>query len=244
MVLEEQGVSDLPSNELWWLNSGGYFLVKDRIARTNFRDLPEGDKWRALYGKNNPVDTDSGLHPQNIFRLVTRTKWKNFVQEGYFRINKVNLSKSENRNASNGFLFFSHYVDGDNLYYSGIRVDGHLIVKKKLRGTYYTLVEKTLYMGKYDRDTNPNLLPLDHWIGLRTKVETKLGDPDSVHISVWWDEDCAGNWQLLADVVDNGSAAGPPFLEEGFAGIRTDFLDIEFCRYSLRNLETKDKKSR
>jgi hypothetical protein len=59
-------------------------------------------------------------------------------------------SNSIHRMASNGVLLFNHYLDGDNLYYVGIRVDGSAIVKKKKDGVYYTMESKRVFPGKYD----------------------------------------------------------------------------------------------
>ena len=117
----------------------------------------DDDRWRVRYAISNPVDTDDGYLPQNLFRLILRQKWKNFRQSFYFQIRNVNMTDSPNRNASNGVLMFHRYVDSDNLYYAGVRVDGATVIKKKYRGTYYTLATKPMYSGgPYDRASRPN----------------------------------------------------------------------------------------
>jgi len=236
-VLDEAGKIDNSSSPYFWLNSGGLFYLKDGIGKTAQGELGQFNKWRLAYATSNPTDTDNGYHPQNIFRLVTRSKWQNFTQEVYFKITKLNMSVSENRNASNGILFFNRYQNGDNLYYAGIRVDGTAVIKKKINGIYYTLAQKSFYYAdaKYNRDTNPNLIPGQKWTGLRSEVKT---NPDNtVSIKLFIDKDKTGNWILAAEAKDDGkSYGGAPILGEGYAGIRTDFMDVEFDDYRAEKL--------
>ena len=100
----EEAPQSLKSNPDWWLNSGAYFYSGDGMGKTTFGDLPAGSKWRTAYAKSNPDETDKGLHPQNIFRLVTRSKWQNLEQQVYYNMQKYNLSESSNRQQSNGFF--------------------------------------------------------------------------------------------------------------------------------------------
>jgi hypothetical protein len=168
--IEEAGNISESKDDRFWLNSGGELLIKDGIGSTVIGDLERDNRWRVLYGKNNPRDTEDGFRPQNIFRLITRTQYLNYTQEGYFYIENDNLSKSNYRNESNGLLFFNRYLDGNNLYYTGIRVDGAAVIKKKINGKYFTMAYQPFYSGTYDRDKNPNLLPKHTWIGLRSEV--------------------------------------------------------------------------
>lgn len=233
-VLHETGKMDDSSSPYFWLNSGGKLYLVGGFGRTVFGELPLNDKWRLLYVISNPTDTDNGYHPQNIFRLVTRSKWQNFSQEVYFQGAKLNMSTSTNRNASNGVLLFNRYQDSNNLYYTGIRVDGTAIIKKKINGTYYTMAQRPFYNNgsPYNRDTNPNLIPMKKWMGLKSEVKT---NPDTtVSIKLFIDRDKTGNWVLAAEAVDDGrSYGGGVILNEGFAGIRTDFMDVEFDDYKL-----------
>jgi hypothetical protein len=197
-------------------------------------ELEPLNKWRLLYSVSNPADTDDGYHPQNIFRLVTRSKWQNFSQEIYFKINKTNMSASSNRNSSNGVFFFNRYQDSNNVYYIGIRVDGAAVVKKKVNGRYYTLRSEPFYKSDapYNRDTNPNLIPGQIWIGLKSEVKTN--SDNTVSIKIFIDKDGSGNWILATEARDNGwSYGGSAILNEGYAGFRTDFMDIEFDNYRL-----------
>src|SRR3989344_4550746 len=233
-ILDEAGKMDDSSSPYFWLNSGGQFLLKDGIGKTVQGELAKLNKWRLAYAASNPTDTDNGYHPQNIFRLVTRSKWQNFTEEVYFNIAKLNMSPSQNRNASNGILLFNRYQNGSNLYYVGIRVDGAAVIKKKINGTYYTLANKSFYKvdAPYNRDTNPNLIPIQKWIGLRSEVKTN--SDNTVNIKLFVDRDKTGNWILAVEAKDNGKTyGGNAILSEGYAGIRTDFMDVEFDDYKI-----------
>ena len=123
----------------------------------------------------------------------------------------------------------SRYQDSNNLYYLGIRVDGNAIIKKKINGVYYTLTSKKIFPGTYNSLTNPNLLPHDLWIGLKARVVNENG---FVRIQLYMDKDRTGTWTLIAETLDNG-AQGKPLLNEGYAGIRTDFMDVLFDDFQL-----------
>ena len=236
-TLSETGKMDDSSSPYWWLNSGGQFFLKDGISKTVQGELSQFNKWRLAYSLSNPVDTDNGYHPQNIFRLVTRSKWGNFQQEIYFKINKLNKSQSPERNAWSGILLFNRYQNGDNLYYTGIRVDGRAIIKKKINGKYYTMAEKAFYSGVYNRDTTPNLIPENKWIGLRSEV--KANADGTVNIKVFIDKDNTSIWTLAAEATDDGkSYGGAAILNEGYAGIRTDFMDVEFDNYRIKIIDS------
>jgi hypothetical protein len=233
--LQEASSAKLSTNPNWWLSSGGLFYSKSGIAQTIQGMLASGSKWQVAYQKSNPIDTDGGTHPQNIFRLVARAKYAQESQQAFFRIDADNLSSSPNRNQSNGLFFFNRYQDADNLYYTGIRVDGFAVIKKKYHGTYYTMAEKQIFSGTYDHDSSPNLLPHHVWIGLRSQVTTN--QDGSVNISLWSDLGQSGNWQLVDTATDNGlTYGGPAILQLGYGGIRTDFMDVSFRQYLLSQI--------
>ena len=232
-VLDEAGRMDESSSPYFWLNSGGQFILKDGIGKSVQGELNKFNKWRLAYYASNPIDTDNGYHPQNILRLMTRSKWQNFRQEVFYKITKDNLSASPNRNASNGLLLFNRYINGNNLYYAGIRVDGTAVIKKKINGIYYTMSQKPFFSGaKYDNNANPNLLPKNVWIGLRSEIRTS--NDETVNIKDFVDNGKTGNWVLIAEAKDDGrSYGGGAILSEGYAGARTDFMDVEFDDYRL-----------
>ncbi len=216
-------------NPQWWLSSGGYVYRRGGIATTVQGKLADKDPFRLAYAKSSPVDTDNGYRPQNLLRLVTRAKFKNFIQEVFFKIDNVNISASPNRNQSNGILFFHRYQDADNLYYAGIRVDGCAIVKKKINGKYYLLKSVPVYQGSYNRDTEPNLLPVNRWIGIRTEIADKADG--NTEIVLYLNDNKLGlGWTKVLQVEDAGSEA-KNIMSTGFAGIRSDFMDVSFDNY-------------
>jgi hypothetical protein len=231
--LVEASSVNLSTSGYWWVNSGARMYLSGGSGKTVHGSLPASDYWRTLYASNNPTDTDNGYHPQNIFRLVGRSLWSDFRQEAYFRIAADNLSASPNRNASNGILLFNRYKDSSTLYYTGLRVDGNAIIKKKLKGTYYTLASVKVFPGTYSASSNPNLLPKNQEIGLRSEVSTIAG---KVTIKVYSDVGKTGTWTLVAQAVDDGSKYGPIIDGAGFGGIRTDFMDVSFDNYKMQQL--------
>lgn len=231
--LEEVSAMDRSSSPYWWVTSGAFMDLAQGAGRTNLGDLPLGSKWQVRYAVTNPVDTDLGLHPQNTFRMLLRTKWKDIAQETSFKIKKTNLSASPARAASNGLLHMVRYADQNNLYYTGLRVDGYAVIKKKIAGRYYTMAYKRIVQGgAYNRLTNPNLLPLDTWIRLKTVVKNL--DATRVSVKLYTDVGNTGTWKLATEAIDNGTSyGGGAFLQEGYFGMRTDFMDVEFDNFRL-----------
>jgi hypothetical protein len=235
-VLNEKPSSAQSSSPFWWLDSGARLYYARDYGTTLQGALPASDRWRLEYADSNPIDTDNGFFPQNIFRLVSRQEWKDFRQNLYFQIVRDNLSQSPNRNESNGVLLFNRYQDGDTLYYAGIRVDGTAVIKKKLRGAYYTLAQARVFDNglPYDRSKNPNVLPKSQWIGIESRIKTLPDGAVSVELAV--DRDGTGKWQTAVSALDDGRTFGNAILKSGFAGIRTDFMDIRFWRYQAAKL--------
>lgn len=234
--LEESAAIELSASTDWWLNSGGRaFFDAVSAGRTAQGELPFGDRWRLLYAASNPVDTDGGYHPQNIFRLVRRSRWQNFRQQAYFRLNSLNLSSSPNRNASNGFLLFHRYQDGQNLYYAGLRVDGAAVIKKKLAGRYTTLAYRSIYTEStpYDRAANPNLLPLGTWIGIQTAIVNEPSGTVSLDLFVDRPDDSIGFVPVLSATDTDSATSGPAIVQAGYVGMRIDFVDADFRSYAV-----------
>ena len=234
--LEEVGVMENSSSPYWWVSSGAFLDLAAGLGMTNHGDLPLGSKWQKLYAANNPVDTDVGLHPQNIFRMVLRTEWLDVAHEASFRIDADRLSGSPSRSASNGLMQMSRYADENNLYYTGLRVDGYAVIKKKAAGKYYTLAYKpVIKSGKYDRALNPNVLPHGSWI--RLKTVTKNLDANRVAIKLYADLGATGTWKLVAEAVDDGAHGGPALTRPGRVGFRTDFMDVSFDDFRIGSAE-------
>lgn len=234
-TLHEVGSSGESSSPYWWLNSGAKLVLKDKVGQTVQGSLSVVDPWRLKYAIANPTDTDNGTHPQNIFRLVTKNTAGNARVEAQFKIERDNFSSSPNRNATNGLLLMSRYVDGNTLYYAGIRVDGYAVLKKKYRGTYYTMATKSVFPGSYSAAGNVNLLPHNEWIGLRS--ESVANSDGSVTLRLLMQRS-GGAWQKLLEAKDDGKAFGntPPIKDTARAGIRTDFMDVTFDSFKVEAL--------
>lgn len=235
-VLYEAGNFDESTSPYWWVNSGGKLLLDDFVGKTIQGDLPLLDIWRIRYLLTNPIDTDNGYHPQNIFRLVTKSKATNQRVEALFKIERDNWGASSNQNASNGILLMSRYVDGDTLYYAGIRVDGTAVIKKKYQGTYYTLAQKPVFPGTYQERTQTNLIPHREWIGLR--VETITNSDNTVSVRLYMRRRTESEWKKILEAKDDGTSYGntPIINTQSHAGIRTDFMDVSFESFRLETL--------
>lgn len=238
-TLEESGSMSSSSSAKWWMNSGGTLYIGNGVAQSIQGELPTLSKWRLAYLLTNSEDTDNGYHPQNILRLVLRSKWKNFTQEVHMLINKDNSSASSNRNESNGLFLFNRYLDGQNLYYTGLRVDGAVVIKKKTKGVYYTMAYQKFLPGNYNATSSPNLIPKNQWIGLKSTL-TNLPN-NEVEIRFYLDLQNNGEWvQVLVAKDDGKKYGGAAIINEGFAGIRTDFMDVSLKSYKIQNQFIQD----
>ena len=234
-VLTESGTLAESTSPYWWLNSGGKLIMEGFVGKTIQGELATLDIWRIRYFLANPADTDNGYHPQNLLRLITKSSAGNQRVEALFKIEKDNWSKSPNRNASNGLLLMSRYLDGNNLYYAGLRVDGTAIIKKKYQGSYYTIAQKEIFPGSYVEGGATNLIPHREWLGLR--VENTEQQDGSVLISLFMRRNGTTSWTKILEAVDNGSSyGGQAIIEKGHAGIRTDFMDVSFESFKFEAL--------
>ena len=235
-VLEETGSMQESRNADWWLNSGGRLRFRDGVGATLEGELATGDRWRRAYAEGDPLDTDAGARPQNLFRLITRGRWRNARQSVRFRIDRITPTMSPNRNETNGVLLMHRFQDGKNVYYAGLRVDGAAVIKKKAGGVYFTLAYRQLYPGEYDREGAPSLLPLGRWLALETTIENEPGGGVRLAIRA---QDPATHGEDLTEVlavVDHG-AESPQIVAEGHAGVRTDFAEVELDDYRIEPIE-------
>ncbi len=224
---KETVVMENNSNSHFWLNSGGLLYNQNSLWHTVLGDLPTDSSWRKRYAVTNPRDTDNGYHPQNIFRLITKSAYKDNTESVYVLIVQDNISQSPNRNDSNGIFLINRYQDPNNLYYAGIRVDGTAVIKKKIDGVYHTLAQTSIFEGdEYDRITNPSLLPKNQWIGLNVTVHNTSSNVAQIVLSL--DKNNSGTWTEVLSVYDSLNGDIQPILTSGHGGIRSDFMDIEF----------------
>jgi len=226
-VLDETDTPEESPNARWWLNSGAQFITRDGTGYTLAGDVPPENPWHDHYALHNPEASDNGYHPQNVFRLFGREMHDNARQECEFLIRQYHVSISPSRKQSNGILIVSRYQDNDNHYYAGLRVDGQAVIKKKLDGTYSTLAVRQLYPGAYDRNTNPNLLPLNEWIGLSSEVKDT---PNGVAIKLA--KRTGNSWETILEAEDSGRIH-----RAGRNGLWTDFMDAEFKDYHVHRAE-------
>lgn len=234
-TVEEKMSPKTSIQKCWWLDSGGTFSVTNSIASTIQNNLSDSSFWRVVYNTTNPIDTDNGTRPQNIFRLINQGRWKNIDQSIFFKINFYDQSQSPNRNLSNGVLLMSHYLDSNNLYYAGLRVDGTAVIKKKYAGLYATLATAPFTSSTlYDKNSNPILIPLNTWIGERF-VNTNYRD-GTVNLKLYIKMNETEEWWLILETNDSIELSKtPPFDTTGNIGIRTDFMDVEFKNFSAKS---------
>ena len=228
VITETDAPETSTAHPLLWLNSGALFTISHGVGATILEDLSASSTWSAYYADTNPVDTDNGLHPQNIFRLLTKKEYGDSVQTAFVRIRNIQKSDSPNRNESNGIFFMHAYQNQNNLYYAGMRVDGALVIKKKRDDVYTTLAYKPYFAGtkEYDPARSPNLLPIHTPIGMRSSFLQI--DPNTLRITLYISRNKGVTWE-------NALSTDTPFLwNSGMLGIRSDFMDVEIEDYSIQ----------
>ena len=203
------------THAIWWLQSGGYIENIDGVWRSIQGELSSHDKWRKIYLRKNPLDSDNGYRPQNILRLFSDQGFLAPEQDVSIHITRDNISESPNRNASSGIFLISKFLDQDNFYLAGITRDGTAVVKKKLNGKYIILAENKI-METFPESMTISLKCSLHHAG------------SALTIRLYGKLDGGGDWQLLADAVDNSPHGG-----KGLAGLRSDFFDTEFSEYQI-----------
>ncbi|OGG41593.1 hypothetical protein A2837_00155 [Candidatus Kaiserbacteria bacterium RIFCSPHIGHO2_01_FULL_46_22] len=230
-TLQEAASPELSSSRFWWLSSGGNLVIEGGTGRTARKDQSATNRWSLAYRLNNSLDTDSGRYPQNLFRLVSRDTAADADIAMSFRILSLNLTDTPNRDAWSGVFLFSRYQDSDNLYYAGVRQDGHVVIKKKIGGKYYTMAEEEHFRSyrPYEKDTNPNLIPGQSWLEMRL---TTKNESDGLRITLSIKDDSSTSWKEVLEVLDKGTG-GPAFDQPGHFGIRTDYMDVEFDNYRV-----------
>jgi hypothetical protein len=87
---------------------------------------------KTKYASISPIASDTGAHPQNLFRLMTKAEWLNSSEQLYLKVNKDNLSNPTNRLAYNGLSLLNRYKDGNTYYVSTLPMEGKATINKKL----------------------------------------------------------------------------------------------------------------
>jgi hypothetical protein len=238
-TLEETGSPGESSSPYWWLDSGARLYIDNGMGTTVQGALPMLDEWRLKYRLSSADDTEGGYAPQNLFRLLTRSTWDDVRVEADFRIVRDNFSETPSRNESNGLLLMTRYKDAANLYYAGVRVDGHAVIKKKSGGTYHTMAEKQVFGAAsttYDRTKDMNLLPHNEWISLRSETLTR--NNGDVLVKLLMKKEGEAKWTELLRATDDGTkyASTTPITGAYPIGIRTDFMDVEFDNFRAEKI--------
>lgn len=230
-ILYETGTPQESASNTFWLNSGAAVTQYGQTIQTLHGVLPWYNSWHLKYMLSTPTDTNYGNQPQNIFRLLQKVDMQNPDQSVYFRIDSFN-SPLALKHAPDGIFLMSHYIDGDNLFYVGIRMDGNAVIKKKEGGRYTTLAITPLFNSlSQERPSQFPYLPKDTWLGLRSTIEENTDGTVNITLSI--DEEFDLEWKEVLSV----TAAPLPNASKGklMAGLRSDFMDITFYRYTLNN---------
>lgn len=224
------------SSGYWWLNSGAKLILNGSIGQTVHGALSSTDPWAIMYAASSPTDTDGGVHPQNLFRLVSRSTWENVHVQANYKIDADEFSSSSNRNQSNGLLLMLRYhPDGQTLYYAGIRVDGTAVLKKKINGVYYTMAQKVIFPGTYSIASKVNLLPHNAWLNLG--ADTVTNSNGSVTVNLYLTKPGETTPTKILTAIDSGQYGGTtPITGADFVGIRTDFMDISFDNFEATKI--------
>lgn len=233
LVLQESDSPETSADVCWWLNSGGSFFVRGGLASTMSGPAERSSRWHRLYAASDPVDTEGGLYPQNLFRLISKKHWLNARTSVEAFIESYNASMSPSRNESNGVFLMTRYYDEDNFYLAGIRVDGTAVIKRKLNGLYET-IGQVAYTNPdaYDRLRRPNLLPTGQWLSFAMEVTNESADSVIIRLDVSFDGE---DWHTLLTAVDQPSVldGGEKLLSPSSIGVRTDFMDVRFRSYKV-----------
>jgi hypothetical protein len=225
-TLDETDSPDHSIDDLWWLSSGGRVSFEEGgIIKTISGALSDHDMWSMLYNSKNAADTDGGSHPQNVFRLMTKSPWYNSMERVNVTIDKYYLSPSENRNGNNGIFLLSRYQDEKNWYGAGMTVDGRAVILKHHNDELAVLGEEKVYGGNYIKESHPILLPRGKRLGLKSEIRTLDDSTVSFKLSI---DPGSGTFIQILDVVDDGLSHGPAILNRGNSGIKTDFMDATF----------------
>ncbi|HVS79738.1 MAG TPA: LamG domain-containing protein [Candidatus Paceibacterota bacterium] len=237
-TIEEASKPGDSDSKDWWVESGGLLKLNNGVGETLEGNLPDDDSMRKKYAKSDPTESDNGYHPQNIFRMFTQNEWQDSEQTMYMKVMGSNLFNPKNSNSFNGLSLVARYQDDSDYYYLGVQMDGKAVIKKKKGGQFETLDSESLFSGKYDPAQNPNLIPDNKLIGLRSRV---INNSDgSVSLQLYVDTSGKGSWKLAAQAVDKGRDLGAPLTKAGNGGVITDYMNVEFSDYEVSVLNAKD----
>lgn len=223
-TLNETNSPSGSTSSFLWLKSGGKLVISKGIGSTIQGSLPAADPWHLAYAKNAAVSTDHGTHPQNLFQMFSKTSAKDTTAQISVMRTADNLANVANRHPYNGESLIARYHDANNFYYAGIRNDGYVVIKKKSGGAYTTLAQKKILPGTYST-SNPDLIPLNKWIGLKlTVIDNASGVPT---LTLSTDVGSTGTWTQQLSVADRSA----PITGAGVVGVQSDYADAKFDNF-------------
>ncbi|MES2213659.1 MAG: LamG domain-containing protein [Patescibacteria group bacterium] len=230
-TLDESSTATTSTSQYWWLASGAQLVIGNGVGSTITGSIPVTNIWNKLYTTNFYTSSDGGVHPQNVFRLIFRTPVLHTSAQIYFNRTKNNLSNSVNRHPYNAESLLARYIDDNNYYFASIRSDGTVTIKKKMNGVYQTLASKKILPGVYSDILNPDLIPLNTWIGLKLiAIDSLTG---TTTLSFYSDIGKTGIWKLELTADDDFSKYGRAITAPGLVGIQSDFADTLFDDFQL-----------
>lgn len=203
-----------------WLASGAKLAIQGGAGASLQGDLPAGDPWRVRYADTLAVSSDGGAHPQNVFRLFAKYPVKDASLTTYVNRERDNLSNVENRRGYDGESLIARYQGANEYYLATVRDDGLVSIKRVRDGTYTTLATARVFPGVYDAQSNPDLIPLGKWIGMRFET---YDTATSTVLSLYTDVNDTGVWTLSARGIDASDAR---IDSGGLMGVTSDYADV------------------
>lgn len=223
------------SSPYLWLKSGALLPISGTTGTSLQGSLPTTSTWRTIYAKRDSGASDNGAHPQNLFRLMTKGTVANPAAQVYVNRVRDNLANTANRHGYNAESLITRYQDENNFYFASIRADGYAVIKKKTGGVYQTLVAKKIFSGTWSATTNPDLIPLNNWIGMKfSVVPNASGNPV---LSLYTDVGKTGLWTPALSVTDDPLKFGSPITAPGLVGIQSDYADIALDDFRITNAD-------
>ncbi len=146
------------------------------------------------------------------------------------------FSSATDRHPYNGESIIARYADDNNYYYAGLRADGAAVIKKKTNGIYQTLLLKQVFAGTYSAASNPDLIPLKTWVGLRLAVADNASGVPVLTLST--DVGKTGVWKQVLTVSDDTARFGRALSAGGMVGVESDHADAQLDNFKVTDLST------
>lgn len=227
-VLVEAPSAAQSTSPYFWLKSGAELVIENGRGATIQGTLDSANPWSKTYASRMTVQSDNGAHPQNAFFMLTRATAQNVVAQAYFDRTADNFDIAGNRRPYNHEAVIARYQDDNNYYFASVRADGDIDIKKKVNGAFVTLGEAKLFPGAWNASTNPDLIPLNRWVGLKLSVtDTSAGPKLELYTDVGW----TNTWTLALSATDASNAIA----SAGAVGIESNYGDVIFDNFLVQD---------